>query len=428
MLLYREESMSMIPAEASATAQTERSHLWYVLLLATLARLVTAAFCFHLSPIPPLASWGYESIAIAQSIHDLHGFSSPFFVPSGPTAILPPLYPLLLALAIAIFGSGVVAATVIIAVQIALSLLTILIVMFVARTHFGVRTANIAGFLCAICPPVFFQSLFIWDTTLSALLLIAGVALAPLLTWTRAQSAAAGATLALAALLNPALLPPLLGVLAWSAWRSRKVPWLALAAFPIILSPWPIRNAVVMHSFIPLRSNFGFELWAGNQPGHNGQFTRYETPIYNSAELQQYLSQGEVAYMRDKGAVAKAYIAAHPGEYARWCGRRILQFWAGTSGYAPAPATPSLSILGIGGLAILWRRRQLFSLFAFPLALFPLIYYITHAEPRFLSVVAPILAVPAAHACEALLALLAPRDKRQVVSQKNTSSVLQARN
>ena len=405
-----------------------RSHLAYLLVLGLAVRLLTALLLFHFRPAPPIDNWRYENVAIALSLHAGRGYSSPFFAPTGPTAMMAPGYPCLLAVAVSLLGTGSVAATTLIAFQIALSVLLIPVVMFVARTHFGQTTANLAGFLCAIAPPVFFQSLFVWDTTLSALLLIAGVALAPLLTWTRAQAAAVGAAVALAVLLNPSLLPPFLGVLAWSARRQHKVPWIALAAFLVVLSPWPIRNALVMHSFIPLRSNFGFELWAGNHAGRNGQLTKYETPIYNSAELQQYTALGEVAYMRGKGALAKAYIAAHPREYARSCGRRILQFWAGTSGYAPAPATPSLSILGIGGLALLWRRRQLFALFALPLALFPLIFYITHAEPRFLSVVAPILSVPAARACEALLGLLAARNKTRVVSRENTPSMVRAGN
>lgn len=409
-----------IPGAANPNRGAGRSHLAYILILAMAVRLLTALLFFHFRPAPPLDQWGYENIAIAFSLHSGHGYSSPFFVPTGPTAMMAPGYPCLLAAAISILGTGSIAATILIAFQIALSLLTIPLVMFVARTHFDATTANLAGFICAVCPPLFFQSLFIWDTTLSALLLIATVAIAPLMTWSRAQSAAAGAGLALAVLLNPSLLPPLLALLAWSAWRRHTMPWLSLALFLIVLSPWPIRNALVLHSFIPLRSNFGFELWAGNHAGRNGELTKYETPVFNSIELQQYTSQGEVAYMRGKRALAKTYIAAHPGEFARSCGGRVLRFWAGTAGYAPAPATPSLSILGIGGLALLWRRRQTFVLFALPLALFPLIFYITHAEPRFLSVISPVLVVPAAYACYALLKLLSPQSAQQPEASANT--------
>ena len=41
--------------------------------------------------------FGWEMGRIARSIVEGHGFSSPFFDPSGPTAMLPPAYPYLVA-------------------------------------------------------------------------------------------------------------------------------------------------------------------------------------------------------------------------------------------------------------------------------------------------------------------------------------------
>ena len=60
-------------------------------------------------------------------------------------------------------------------------------------------------------------------------------------------------------------------------WEARKdsAPWakLAMAAllvFTIGLVPWTIRNYRVFGKFIVLRSNFGLELWLGNNPERYG--------------------------------------------------------------------------------------------------------------------------------------------------------------
>ena len=55
--------------------------------------------------------FGWEMGRIARSICEGHGFSSPFFDPSGPTAMLPPAYPYLVALCMKLFGGFTVATT-----------------------------------------------------------------------------------------------------------------------------------------------------------------------------------------------------------------------------------------------------------------------------------------------------------------------------
>jgi hypothetical protein len=52
---------------------------------------------FSFPPVPGISSWGFENIAIGLSLHAGHGFSSLFFEPSGPIALIPPGYPLFLA-------------------------------------------------------------------------------------------------------------------------------------------------------------------------------------------------------------------------------------------------------------------------------------------------------------------------------------------
>ena len=45
----------------------------------------------------------------------------------------------------------------------------------------------------------------------------------------------------------------------------------AIVSFGLIADmPWVLRNYVLFHRFIPLRSNLGLELWIGNHPSSDG--------------------------------------------------------------------------------------------------------------------------------------------------------------
>jgi hypothetical protein len=216
-----------------------------------------------------------------------------------------------------------------------------------------------------------------------------------------------GAYSGLAGLVNPSLLPALLALLGWTAWQTRKTPWcfpVALLALSMVFAPWPIRNARVLHAFIPLRSTVGFELWVGNRAGASGFLDESQFPIFNRWEYDQYVAKGEVAYMRDKSTLAKAYIRAHPDEFLHLSAVRFIRFWTGTGSkdgsifYAiHAVLTASLGFMGIWRL-VRERRLGLAVLFLLPLMVFPLPYYITHAEFRYRLVVDPLLAILAAYA------------------------------
>ena len=172
----------------------------------------------------------------------------------------------------------------------------------------------------------------------------------------------------------------------------------------MVFAPWPMRNARVLHAFIPLRSTVGFELWVGNRAGASGFLDESQFPIFNRWEYDQYVAKGEVAYMHDKSALAKAYIRSHPSVFLRLSAVRFFRFWAGTGNKdgsvifaLHAVLTTSLGFMGI------WRlvregRLRLAVLFLLPLMVFPLPYYITHAEFRYRLVIDPLLTILAAYA------------------------------
>lgn len=398
-----------LAAQEHLQANTQaRSHGGAIIVVAILARIVFAAVFFHFSPVLRLLTRSYEDIAIALSLSSGHGYSSPFFTASGPTAFLAPGYPVFLALVIKMVGTGAAATMTIILIQELFSIATVWLIMYVARLHFDQETANFAGIISAIAPAMLAPPLFIWDTAFSALAVIGFLAAAASSLLPRAKFVPAGLLCGLAALVNPSLLPTLWALCGWSAWKARVLPWAGVLAFCLVYSPWPIRNVMVMHTFIPLRDSFGLELWIGNHPGGEGTFDPSMQPMSGESERHSFTEEGELAYLNGKGKLAKAYIAAHPGQFAALSLKRVWNFWT-LAEEGPGLAGLSIFILAIPGLFLVVQRKKAAMLYAIPLVLFPLPYYITHVEARFQSVIAPQLAILAAYFVSSFLHWIQPR-------------------
>ncbi len=391
-------------------ATQTRPHTWIILALAFGTRSLTLLFVVRRFPHRWLYSRGIELGTLAQSLVAGHGLSSPFGGSTGPTALLSPGYPVVIAVCFRIFGSFTFqAAVAVMVLQLLFSLATVLLVIQVAEQCFGHRAANMAGTFWALSLPLVWMPTIFWETCLSTLFLLGMVALSlhavqrPRAIWGLGMGVYCG----LAALVNPALLLTLLALLAWVAWQTRKgdclSSLLALLVLALVYAPWPIRNARVLGAFIPLRSTVAFELWMGNRAGATGFLDESLFPIFNRREYDQYASLGEVAYMRHKSALAQEHIRAHGGEFLRLSTVRFLRYWTGTgSQHGSVVFTIHAVLTSLGGaigLSRLWQKRsfRLAGLFLLPLILFPLPYYITHAEFRYRLVVDPLLTILAAY-------------------------------
>jgi hypothetical protein len=181
----------------------------------------------------------------------------------------------------------------------------------------------------------------------------------------------------------------------------------------IIFSPWIIRNALVLHAFIPLRSSFGYELWQGNRPNADGIFDDSLYPVKCKPEYADYASQGELVYMHRKSALATDYIRLHPGEFVKVTIKRVVRFWGGTGGKENSPFVVAhamaTSLLGLLGLVLLFKRcKPLAMLFLLPLLVFPLPYYVTDIKFRYRIEIDPLLTILSAYAILQLAASLRP--------------------
>jgi len=303
--------------------------------------------------------------------------------------------------------------------------------MWLARRVLDNRTAMLAGAFWAVSPVLLWIPTIFWETSLSACSLLAMILLA--LYCRRAPSLTLwclmGALTGLIGLVNPALLPSLLAILGWTAWQMRRNsllwPLAGLLVLLLVYTPWPVRNARQFHTFIPMRSTVGEELWMGNRPGATGYVDDSSFPRNNPTELAHYIAVGEVAFTRDKSNQAWQYVRQHPGLTFGLTLRRFYRFWAGTGTFNSSllyQLHASLtSLFGFTGLWLLYRkrRRDFAALMALPMLLFPWPYYITHAEFRYRYNIDPMMTVLAAYAVTQLAAAWSRRQQRAITSDRS---------
>jgi hypothetical protein len=242
--------------------------------------------------------------------------------------------------------------------------------------------------------------------------------------------AAYGALWVVGVLINPSILSLFPFFLGWLVWNARKagIPWTkpaaaALLVFTIGLVPWTIRNYRVFDKFIVLRSNFGLELWLGNNPNVIKTISHLEHPNDNPVEGQKYKRMGEIAYMAEKQHVAFVFMKTHPQDTLKFAFYRFVETWLGADD-SPVDmwATGTLSVREyvvlnsllsllclLGALYASRAHHPDAAPFAMVLLIFPLVFYLTHSSPRYRFPMDPIMVVLAVSAVAHLLSLATRR-------------------
>jgi hypothetical protein len=205
--------------------------------------------------------------------------------------------------------------------------------------------------------------------------------------------------------------------------------------FTIGLVPWTIRNYVVFDKLIPLRSNFGLELWLGNNPDVPDSWTWWLHPNDNIDEAHKYARMTEIPYMEEKQREAWAFIRSHPADVARFALHRFSNHWLGiwdspVDLWRAAPWYMKLtivfscvfSLLSWLGMLFAYRAR---SAAANPLAIvmliFPLTFYLTHTSLRYRFPMDPIMLVLAVFAVAYTVSPAARRPREETISALEVS-------
>ena len=376
-----------------------------MVLIALLARVgwIVLAHTYRIRTTEHNFGFGFETGRIAYALANGRGFSSPFGGDTGPSAWTAPIYPWIVSLAFRAFGSySQMSAFVMLTFNSIFGALTSWTIYRTARRVFSLKVALWAGWVWALYPDMIFWAVrWIWETSLSAFLLSLLFMLTVEMEGDERISSwlGYGVLWGVAALNNPASLSflPFSGLwLAYQLHRRGKrylAPAVASAVvFWMTIMPWLVRDYRVMGHFVLIRDNAGNELRIGNNPLAEGQYVLAYHPTQNAVLLKRYAQMGEYDFCDDQGRRAKQWIAAHPGKFAEITVKRVWYFWNGIPRLAKDPDlaqlknthTLLLSVLGIWGLLLAWKRRvHGVFLFASLLIIYPLVYYICFPEPRY---------------------------------------------
>jgi hypothetical protein len=394
---------------------------------ALLVRLLYLAFAhpWRFTPGEGHFHFGWEMGRIAAALADGHGYADPFVRGTGPTAWEPPLYPAILALVFKLFGTyTALAGFVILAFNSVCNCLLIVPLVAIARRCYGSRVALWAGWAWALYPAAMQYAVrWVWEMSLTACLFTAlllvtlrlgGVAETQQtprqtrlwLTW--------GLLWGLIALANPTLglVLPVCGL--WlavrvaagqSGWRAPlRGAVLAAVVCLACVAPWIARNWITFHQFIPVRDNFGAEVWAGDGPGADGFRAGNLLPLNADApETLLYRRMGEPAWVHMRGEQADAFLRQHPEQLLRLTLKRVYFQWAGlphpSSSHPVGEALRSIdyslfSITGWLGLMLSVRRGIPGSgLFLGIFLVAPLFCYLVSAGPGFRHPLEPLIAI-----------------------------------
>ena len=370
----------------------------------------------------------HETGSIAYSFAVGKGFSSPFRRETGPTAWLTPVYPLLVAGVFRIFGIFTAKSFFAVVFLNALFSSAACIPIFHAGKRIaGLGVASGAAWLWALFPnAVMMPFEWVWDTCLAALLgatlLWATLELAESSQRARNWSGY-GLLWGFILMTNPSLgslLPILLGWAAYRGWRTAKLhaiyPALAAGIAILCCVPWTVRNYVVFHRFVPLRSNFPLELYIGNNNNYATRQFVWPPRISKEGELLRYFRIGETAFMDEEKRKALEFIRAHPKIAVELTAKRFVAFWTGladpvqnflsTDSWLIRVLLVCNTLAGVGallGIALLVRRRSPYTIpaAAYPVV-FPWLYYVTHPNLRYRHPIDPVVLLLTAIAAAAV--------------------------
>ncbi len=401
---------------------------WAIFWIALVVRLAALTFghFYRIAPYEDHFKFGWEMGRIARSLATGQGYANPFDHFSGPTAWVTPLYPLILAGVFKLFGVyTALSAWVILAFDSLLNALMVQTTWEIAARCFNRKVAVWSAWIWALYPAAMqFAVKWVWEITLTTFLFswilvlalrMRNVGGAP----DEEENAASTGRWAWFGLLwglitlssaSIAIFLPfcafwiLAGTAAGTAHLRRQIPRVAVASVVCLacIVPWLVRDALVFHRFIPMRTNFGAEFSMGNNPSLEG--TVIGSPVALAYEEAQLDRMGEVQYSKMRGRKAMEWIRRNPGGFLALSVRRFYYFWADVphavdrgkawTEYLRGLNFQFASIVGVLGLILALRRRVPGAvLFAMAFAVIPFVYYFVFVQARFRHPLEPLIVI-----------------------------------
>ena len=343
---------------------------------------------------------GNEMVSIARNLAATGIYGNPFPpAVTGPTAVVPPLYPLFLGGLIKLFGLSPLFVLVAELANVLANAWIAALMPRLSRVFYEDATPGaFAGILWLFSMRLLPQ----WDVSYTVLGLVLFLLLSAA-TIERPKRAPLWASLAgliagLLTLANPATGLVSIPWVLYLAW-SRRVPLQLVLRYVSVLVaviglcnlPWVIRNYTIWREPV-LRTNFGMTIYSSNNDCAQSSLFRnmangcYQSthPVLSEKESQLLKDLGELSYDRKRTADTFAWIRSHPSRFRQLTVSRAIEFWFPDGLDETLYAFWLSTILFVPGLVVMARRREPVTAFVLFISLvYPLMYYIVVSCDRY---------------------------------------------
>jgi hypothetical protein len=348
-----------------------------------------------------------EVVRVSRSLAQTHWhlFGNPFGTVTGPTAHVAPGYPFLLSLIYSLFGTGTAAEVMKeIACALVSSASIALILVFADVAGYALSAGIIAASLGALLPiKLWIETKGSWDAPYDALALVILCTLT-LQHWKQPRFTVRtamfhGVLWGAAMLFAPPFLPILVAflVVGWFLFREKRATyagWACLLIFAtsLVLAPWTIRNYRQFGGFVFVRDNLGLELYqANNERAHLTLEENERLPMRphptRPQEANELVRLGELQYNHEKLRAAIQWIRDNPRRFTEMTAQRFLYFWFPNSNYLWKRIAAGVITLLAWISAVFAYRDRAHRLPAIMIGalwvVYPMIYYVIEADPRY---------------------------------------------
>ncbi|MFC0199745.1 ArnT family glycosyltransferase [Paracoccus rhizosphaerae] len=399
---------------------TTWSHLpgsfWKLLLIGMGLRILWA---FAIPVLPVSDGFAYHQFARTLVDHGIYGWSA--LEPSaywavGTSALVAFTY---------LFTDSYIGVVIL---NLIASLMILTLTHHLAARWFGPRSG-----LLAMAVVAFWPNLIFFTTILSSELFFIAMSLAGLFFWQRpvgnpmANLILAGLVWGLTSYIRPViLLVPVALALVDLVRGPRRFTVTAMEAMIAVLliilvaMPWTMRNQQVFGKPVMISTNFGPNLWMGNNPASNGGYMQLPPKVITMSEIERS------DYLK---AEAKQFIIENPGAAIRLLGMKLvrlniretigvawneehLRFLTGERGVQAAKLISTgywylLLVGALAGMVVIGRRDGIAAVFFNPpVALwgyFTALHVVVVADDRYHVPSSPFIAILAAVVLNALL-------------------------
>jgi len=374
---------------------------FWIFGLALLVRVGVA-----LTQAPAITGDAADYDRLARGLVEGRGYLSP----SGrPTAWRPPLYAGFVAAVYEVAGESHVAVRV---AQAVLGAAAAGLVYLLGSWFLGPGPALLAGVYATVdLASLFSVARLLSETLFTVLLLLSVWLLVRTLESSgraaRAWAFAAGVALGLGALTRGVLLLyplALIPVWLWARRGSGRALLAVVAGFVLTLGPWTLRNERALHAFVPVATQGGLTLWAGNHPVNGWIFGL----IPDDATTRSVAGLPEAEASSRLAAATARDLAFHPGRIPKLLALKTLFFWAPVDWeILPRYGTfnPTYTFELIWSVILVWllwrahdaraRVRDAWPLWL-PIAYLFVLAMVFYGSPRFRLPVEPLLTLGAA--------------------------------